>query len=318
MVENNIELGRALFRLAIEAVGEDAYLYQQFGIFEMNCEGGDLDMAEQNLKQARRLASFDRSIRHSVANLARRQAVEASNPLVREHYRKKAREELSGLIGSQAKTPHGYSTAVQLGIDELRELLQGMRDQEPDRLIERQIVDISQRIENSLADGFQKFPNTPHLLTLETEYRDLLSQDRRAEAALRKAFEGNPRLDWIAVRLAKRLIRSARVQEAKEIFLKCLSANPSSRLVHFEIGKIYTDSADFKEKNLALSHFERSFISGDGNYDAQFWYARELFISGQEERAKEIFFRLGIDRVIVKKCCSWRRNERRYCGKIHR
>jgi hypothetical protein len=36
-------------------------------------------------------------------------------------------------------------------------------------------------------------------------------------------------------------------------------------------------------------HFGRSFAPGDRNYEAQFWYARQLFLAGKGEEAQKIF-----------------------------
>jgi cold shock CspA family protein len=41
-----------------------------------------------------------------------------------------------------------------------------------------------------------------------------------------------------------------------------------------------------------IYHFGRSFAPGDRNYEAQFWYARQLFLAGKGEEAQKLFFKL--------------------------
>ena len=56
-------------------------------------------------------------------------------------------------------------------------------------------------------------------------------------------------------------------------------------MAHFEIGRILSESRDPN----AVTHMRSSFTSGDNNYEAQFWYARELFLQKHFDEAKEVF-----------------------------
>ncbi|MDA2935139.1 SIR2 family protein [Acidobacteria bacterium AH-259-D05] len=286
----SVELGRRFYEVVQNLIGEDYYLLQHKGIFEMRNDS--LEKAEQALQKAEALAPHDRSIRHSLANLARRQAQDTQNPLLRSKYRQKARERLSGLVSLQTKKPHDFYTGALVGLDELRDVLSAVGDVEPDKLTERQIVDTAREVEKSIGEGLERFPDNGQLLSLEADYLEMMNEYEQAELALRRAFSANPRQDWIAARLAKRLLSVQKTDEAEEILRKCLSENPNSKRVHFALGKLYLDHGSEKEQKFVADHLRRSFAEGDSNYDAQFWYARHQFLLGNHDEAEKHFSRL--------------------------
>jgi tetratricopeptide (TPR) repeat protein/cold shock CspA family protein len=286
------ELGRQFFAVAQSVAGEDPYLLQQLGLFEMRHEGGDLKRADAALTRAFALAPHDKTIQHSLANLARQQAQDATNPLARQALRELARKRLDGLIGSLARRPHGYYTSAQVALDELRDLMDAPAVPTVDPLAERKVVELAHQVEQYLAEGLQQFPENAQLLDLEARYREILDQHERAEDALRRAFSSNPRLDWIAIRLARRLADRGAIEEAKRTLRKCLDENPGSKLAHVNLAMLFMGHGTDVERSLVLDHLRRSFTDGDSNYDAQFWFARELFLQGQYQEASRLFDRL--------------------------
>jgi tetratricopeptide (TPR) repeat protein/cold shock CspA family protein len=279
-------LGRAFYDAATKIAPHEAFLLQQRAIFEME-EGGDLSLAETELNKAHSIEPHNKSIQHSLAVLARKQAQATSNPLLRQRLRERARSLLSGHLGADAEHSHGFHTSGQIVLDELRDILVGMGLIEPDQLLERRIVELARDFERFVQEGLQKFPLNEHLLALESDYRQLVHQHGQAESALRKAFNANPRQDWVAIRLARTLDAAGRGQDAKEILIKCLQENPTSKRTHYELALLYMREGD--DRDLISDHLRRSFTGGDQNYDAQFWYAREAFLSGKTREASEIF-----------------------------
>jgi cold shock CspA family protein len=110
---------------------------------------------------------------------------------------------------------------------------------------------------------------------------------RRPESALRKAFNANPRQEWVAIRLARTLAATGKSDEARQVLVRCLTENPTSRKAHYEVGMLYIKEGGDPE--LIYDHLRRSFTKGDQNYEAQFWYARQAFLMGKLEEANEIF-----------------------------
>ena len=116
-----------------------------------------------------------------------------------------------------------------------------------------------------------------------------MNEYKQAETALRKAFNGNPRQDWVAIRLASTLEANGKHDEAKQVLIRCLQDNPKSKKVHYELARLYMKVAGSQENDLVLDHLRRSFTAGDQNYDAQFWFARQTFLTGRTEEAMEVF-----------------------------
>ena len=278
------QLGRAFYNEAERIAPGNPHLLQQKAIFEMSGSDEDLSAAEDALDRAVELAGHDRSIRHSSAMLARQQAQKATDPLLREKYRRTARERLGAVTRSDARRPHGFHTAALLYLDELRDALTGGISDS------RLIVSICNDFEATMARALQKFPDEAELLSLQSEYYELIQRDEQAWMTLRRAFEKNPRLDWIGVSLARRLERAGEPEEAKKVLRMALEKNSESQRIHLAIARLLMEYGDQEEKERVLDHLGASFIQGDSNYDAQFWYARELFLRGREDARKQFDF----------------------------
>ncbi len=160
-------LGRAFYDAATKIAPREAFLLQQRAIFEME-EGGDLSLAESHLTNAYSIEPHNKSIQHSLAVLARRQAQATSNPLLRQRLRERARGLLAAHLGADVEHSHGFHTSGQIALDELRDILVGMNSVEPDHLLERRIVELARDFEHYVQEGLQKFPLNEHLLALNS------------------------------------------------------------------------------------------------------------------------------------------------------
>ena len=134
--------------------------------------------------------------------------------------------------------------------------------------------------------ALQLFPESSELLTVESTFRECLDQSGPALEALERAFKLNPRQDWLAVRLARKYQTSGDLPKSKGVLEVCLRDNPSSKLAHLHLGLLLTHLGD---TNGAIEHLRRSFSHGDNNHEAQFWFARELFLQNQFPESEELF-----------------------------
>lgn len=116
-----------------------------------------------------------------------------------------------------------------------------------------------------------------------------IDKHEKALWALRKAFELNKRQDWIAVRLARKSVTRENPEEAIKLLRECLNYNPASKIAHLELAKLLIHKADPEERALILEHLKRSFTEGDASFDAQFWYARELFLASNYQESDRLF-----------------------------
>ena len=283
------ELGARVFEVAEEVVGEDPYLLQQRGQFERRHSGGSLGRAKRAIERAHELAPHNKSIRNSLAVLRRSLANEVDSPLERERVRKLARNELESLTRSDSAKPHDYSALADIALDELRDLLPASHREVQTETTDRMLLDAIERVERTISRGLQTFPDHEYLLTAEVRLRDLLKDHDRAAETLRKAFQGNPRNEWMACRLADSLLSADKVDEAKEILVRCLAARPSATLAHLSIAKIYLMHGSVAEREVVRDHLRRSFIDGDLNLEGQYLYARQLFLEGNFSESKRRF-----------------------------
>ena len=286
------ELGRRIYDYVKSLVGADPHALQQRALFEMSHQGGSLSVADDNLTQALELAPYEKTIQHTYANLKRMQANDTSNSLLKSKLRGDSRRYLRNLVDREARTPHGYHTLILVLIDDLRDLLDSKKLGELDQMDERQVVESVKGIELQLREGQQRFPDEERLLSAEVSFRELLEEDARAIQVLKKSFDKNPRSEWIAVRLARRLIESEYVEDAKQVLEQCLRENPGSKAVNFSLSQFYQQHGSDEERGRVVGHLRRSFTDGDTHYDAHYWYARELFVTGQLDAAVGLFAQL--------------------------
>jgi tetratricopeptide (TPR) repeat protein len=276
-----VELGRLLYDRAEEIASKDFFVAHQRAVFEMHHANGNLKLAEDAANRAARIAPNSRSVRHTQAEIARRQAIETSDPLRKESYRRLARERLAGETSRLSE--YDLYTRAKVAIDELRELTSRL----PDGGAATSLLQATKEAETAIERGRAEFPQSSELLAAEASLRDLLDQAPKALAALERAFALNPRQDWLAIRLAKRYEGAGDLAKATEVLSRCLKENPDSRRAHLALAHLLRQGSVPAQG--VIDHLKRSFVPGDNNFEGQFWYARELFLRGQFDDAKALF-----------------------------
>ena len=278
---SDYSLGQLFYDHVQEALPDGSFVLHQLAVFEMRHPGGLLVNAEKAAARAFRLNPNSRSIKHTQAEIARRMALETEDPLRKSVLRRIAREKIGGNISRFSE--YECSTHARLAVDEFRELLDSLNGD--DGAQHEVVPDLAREIENLIQRILQSYPESTELLSIESKFKDLLNQKEQARRILERAFGLNPRQDWLAVRLSRRYRDSGDMFNAERVLKECLNDNPSSKMAHFEIGRILSESRDPN----AVTHLRSSFSSGDNNYEAQFWYARELFLQKRFDEAKEMF-----------------------------
>lgn len=281
---SDVSLGRLFFDHAQQVDPDNAFVLQQRAIFEMQHPNGGLDQAEAAANEAAALYPESRNIAHTQAEVARRLAKATDDPLRKDAYRRSAR---SHLPNDSSRSGYDFQTRIRLNLDELEELIAN----NPQGASNKRIVELSKDVEVGLEMAFQAFPHDEHFEVLEADYRHALEENKNALDALKRAFEINPRQDWLAVRLAKKLRESGDLDGAITVLKKCVAENPNSKTGNRRLAQ-YLDEAGV-EKQTVLDYLRQSFVRGDGNYDNQFFYARQLFITQAFKEAKEAFEQLN-------------------------
>jgi len=272
-----------VFQAAQEALGtDDPYLLQQMALFEMNRESGNLGKASQLLQQAADLAPRSRILKHSQAELFLKQAGVARNDLERVHSISEA-ERICRDLKRDAQDSYSHSTLVKAGIRRLE------RAEASDEVMATDDVEgLIKSVERDLKDGLQRFPGDAHLLALEADLAKLLCESARFAAALKQSFAKNPRNGYVALQLATLLEQQGDISGAQKALIDALEANRANTRLHFAYAKLLMVH-DLGTNDDRVPHFRLAFTPGDGNYEAQLLYGRQLFVAGRFDEARDTF-----------------------------
>ena len=291
---------RQIYDAAIESVGRKPFILHQRGLYEMHAanNAGRLDIAETFLNEALAAESHNKSIKHSLAELDLKRSRLAVDPLARQSWRRRA-EERAGALTIGSNSPYPYDTLMKAAVDEVKDALRAVEGENQEASV-LHLGESIQKAEETLRRGLQKFPNEARLLGQEGELSSALTNAERAESSFKKAFSLNPRSTLLARRLVRILRSKGAFSEAEGVLRKAIEANPGAQELHYELATTLMESspdADQQQSETILYHLRRSFAVGDKNFQAQFWYARQLCIVGRYDEAGPIFEKLAHLRV---------------------
>jgi len=284
---------RSIYDFALGRVKSDPFLFQQKALFEMNLADGDLDDAEKNLQIAYKLAPKNTAIAHSLSEFALKKAERSRSDLEKKKYRKESRTIARKLISAQPLTAHPFHTIIKIGRHELEEFL----EQGDDSSIECKISEIEKAIERAI----QLFPGDSFILDEEAKFATLINEHPRALSSLRSAFSKNKN-PYLAARLAKLYLNSKEDSKAIQVLKECLDVNPNEKFIHYRLAMVLMKT-ESESLSVIKYHLNKSFMKGDKNYSAQFWYARCLYLDGNYDQAYDYFNylrRVTIDIRILK------------------
>jgi tetratricopeptide (TPR) repeat protein len=268
-----------IFYIANEQIGDNAFLLQQEAIFEMNRNGGDLSVADELLRKAKELAPWNTRIAHSLAELQLKRASRATNEFEREKYLRNTYSIANKLINSADKTPHAYHTLLKLGLQNLE-----------DALAKNDILVIQTRIkefEQTMTEALREFPYESFILDTEAQYKTLTDKHPEALEALEKAFSINKKVPFIAMRLSNTYANSGRNEDAIGVLKECVKLNPTNKDINYRLAKLLINS---NGSTAEVKYFLRaSFVKGGSGYEAQFWFARILYLEDNFNEANQIY-----------------------------
>ena len=289
-----------LYDVAEETGANLSHIYHQRAVFELNHSGGSLNKALSFILIAERNSpTRSRAIGHTKAMIYRNLALEAKTPLESAKLRQDARMILHDQLHSSNES-YPYMGLGQLALDEIKEKLAAAEESSTtvdfEKLSDRVLIGLISTVEEIISIGLQKIPDNEYLMTLQADLSSLLADVPKAIQALESAFKATPRSDFIAVRLAHYYVRTGCNEKALEILNRCREHNPSSKIVHFNIARIYINANEIGNKEPISYHLKHSFTEGDSNNSAQMFYARHEFLYGNREEGLRIFERLRLQK----------------------
>jgi tetratricopeptide (TPR) repeat protein/cold shock CspA family protein len=280
-----------LYDLAEERVPDDGHVFLQHGIYEMKRPNGNLSRARDLLHRAHELLPENHLVTHSFAELELKIGTEETNPLVRTKHFQAARRLVNDMLSKKAKRSYGYHTGFKIEHARLKDLLLDKTKEVDSDAVAKTI----RNAESMIEDGLQLFPGDSYLLSAEAELAESLADDERAIDALERAARANIGNVFVVGRLAKEYCRSGQDAEAMALLEEAVGTNPYDKRLNYLLGKLLIRGDG--NGNQTESCFRRAFTEGDRNYDAQFWYARQLYINEKVDEALARFKTLRGERM---------------------
>lgn len=283
---------RNLFDAAEEHNPNSPKLLQQRAIFEMLSKDGNLSTAEKFLRNAYNLAPNDPLISHSFAELYLKRAEISINSIEKSKFLSSATDLCYNIIKKHKNRVYPYHTLLKVGLMKLSDVL----EKNDSISIESRIKEI----EKLLSITKQKFTDENFLLEIEARFNRLIDNEPKAIELLKKAHNSNKATPFIALRYAKTLENNGQLPEALDVLKETLNLNPNDRDVNFKYAHLLSKIDPSNDKDI-LHYYRRSFTKGDTRYEAQFWYARALYIFNKIDDARPIFEHLSYARVSPEK-----------------
>ena len=282
------EAASVIFSVAQEAIGEDAYLYQQMANYERLHPDGNLETAQSFLHKAKQIEPRNPTILHTLSLILKTQALKSERILKRKEFRREARRILNNIQDDAIAGKYAKVTLVELGIDELKDL------QKDEGSADRDIDEAIRSVERLLSTFKQELPHDSYLLNAESNFHKVLKDDERSFTVLQTAFKANPRDPYTASKLAGLHEDRDDYESSRQCLEEALQTNQSDKQLNYRYAHVLS-VLEPDNVELLTYHFRRAFSKWDDNYEAQFWYARYSFESSEGSRrdeSKEIFRRL--------------------------
>lgn len=276
--------GRRIYEAAIAVAPSQAFLYQQWALFELHHPRGSLDEAERRANEAHIIDPKNTAVIHTQAEIDRIRATKVDSPLLKDQLRRRARERLNSLSNNSR---FAASSRCKLLVDEIVELNRDLSDDAP----EHQAMFFAEKIrdaETRIRQAQQQFPDDPDIIQVEARFREEIDQEDRALRALEKALRLNPKGSGAAIRVARIYRSRDRAIEALKVLKEALTSNPDDKAVHAELARHYL-AENSNDNDLIESHLRRAYSTGDANYEARFELAQFLFVRGEAGKAATLF-----------------------------
>jgi len=274
------EMIRELYKVAIGKNSRDAKLLQQNAIFEMSARGGDIKKSEQLLNEATKIHKNINIIQHSFVELALNKAERSRNQLEINSSLIEGEKKAQALINKNKYEPYPYHSLLKINLFKLKNAISG----EDAPTIER-IIKETEELFNKVN---QIFPHEEFLLEAESKFNAILQNSPKAIDLLEQAYNLNKRSPYLCLRLADVYEKNDDFGKAIDTLEETLRIIPNDKDINFKYALVLIK---YKPEDLTTiqHHLKRSFTKGDNRYQAQFWYARTIYLIGEIEDAKQIF-----------------------------
>jgi cytochrome c-type biogenesis protein CcmH/NrfG len=208
----SIEHKRLFYNKALKLAGQDAYVYQQYGIMELRHK--NLNESEVFFQTACKLDPNNNAYKHSYARLLFQKSMSSPNPVQKERLFTESQKTLKEIIAQWPLNPYAYDSyalnLIQKSTTEEAKVKQ-------DYLLEAHEV---------ILTAIRKCPDKAHLQTTEAKIFEYLGDINQAVLKLQSSHSTDPTSPRTTLMLSKLLMRKHDLKTAYSILLETLKYNP--------------------------------------------------------------------------------------------
>ncbi|MEO5991282.1 MAG: SIR2 family protein [Ferruginibacter sp.] len=269
---------RNFYDIATENFIDKTRLLQQRAIFEMNSPGGSLITAERLLKESN--TDDDPLIEHSFAELILKKA--ESSRYDNEFYKhiEDVINRCNKLITKYKNNIHPYHTVLKAINLKLKNIINSGED----GAVQRTLKDA----EKYFSMAKQLFHDDKFILETESTFNEIINNKPDAKDLLKKAFDKHKSSPFIALRYSHFLEREEDYKTAALAIKESLEINPQDKDLNYRYAELL-GKYNLSKNDEIVHYLRRSFTIGDSRFQAQFWYARSLFLNDNKEESIKIF-----------------------------
>lgn len=281
---NSVASAREIFKAAVSALPNNAFLFQQAAIFEMVHPTGSLDRAEKLALAARDVDKINPIYAHTLAEVARHKANAAVSEVRAHQFRAKSRRYLNEISKADSYTS---LTFCNLLIDEVIDLLQSL----PEDPKKNQILDFNQKVgeaEKRLDKAKRDFPDEAGFPSAEGRLWQRLGEESRAKHMLQQAASLHTSNPGVFLRLARVESSGGELYAAIKTLSKGISRFPEDKQIHLELALRLIERDRITTPEIE-GHFRASYGVGDHALDARFYHACYLFWAGLIQESQKLF-----------------------------
>jgi tetratricopeptide (TPR) repeat protein len=277
---------RDIFGTATDVAPNQAYLLQQWAIFESMHPKGDILDAERLAAEAATMDPRNSSILHTQAEVARKRANMEDSPILKDQLRRQARRFLDDM---PKQDRFNVSSRCKLLVDEIGDLSENLGEQER-AMDDRFFTDKLHETESALRKAQQLFPEDAEMVETEARLWGHMKDNTRALRALERAWRKMPRGSGTAIRISKIHATAGRTDAAKAVLDEALIRNPEDKAAHFAMAMHLLSNADNEwDKPAITHHLSSSFQVNDANFEERHILGQFFFATGSTNRATEMF-----------------------------
>ena len=284
----NPQEARNIYEAAIQAAPNQAYLYQQWAIFETTHPRGDVLDAEKLAETASIMEPGNNSFIHTQAEVARKRANVETSAVLKEQLRRHARVFLNKMPRQDRFT---VSSRCKLMVDEIAELSDELRDDERGA-DDSFFADKLQDTEAMLMRAQQEFPDDAEMFEVEARLWSEMKDKTKALRALERAWRKMPRGSGTAIRIGKIYATAGRRPEELKVLTEALDRNPEDKAAHYAMAIHLLGDNPINNAGV-IHHLSSSFQVNDANFEARFMLAQFLFFTGNIDRTVTMFADIG-------------------------